>query len=254
MIFREFGNKNKLTIVLLHGGGLSWWMWKSQIEVLSKDYYVITPIIDGHGEDFNTDFISIEDSSQKLIDFIKKELNGKVHAIAGLSIGAQIVVEVLSRESEIAEYAIIESALVYPIKTITAFTVPILNLFYGLIKRKWYARLQAKTLNIPDNLFDNYFNDSSRISKRSLINIINSNGNYSIPNKIENSNTKTLVLVGEKELSIMKKSAKSLSEVLKNSILKIVPNYSHGELSILNPDKYLELLANHLNQIKSQKI
>jgi hypothetical protein len=31
-------------------GGLSWWSWKPQIEALQKNYRVITPIIEGHGE------------------------------------------------------------------------------------------------------------------------------------------------------------------------------------------------------------
>jgi len=249
MIFKEFGNSKNSTIILLHGGGLSWWMWKKQIEVLSKDYYVVTPIIDGHGDDWNTDFERIEKSAEKVICYIKKNENGKVFAIGGLSIGAQIVVEILSRESDIAKFVIIESALVYPIKTITAFTVPMFNLFYGLIKMKWYARLQAKTLNVPIELFDCYFNDSSKMSKKSLINMTISNGNYSIPQKIENSSAKTLILVGERELSIMKNSALKLSKILKHTNLKILTNYSHGELSVLKPSEYIKICKTHFNSV-----
>jgi len=249
MIFKEFGNSKNPTLILVHGGGLSWWMWKQQIEVLSKDYYVVAPILDGHGDDYQTDFVSIEDSAGKVINYIKKNQNGKVFAIGGLSIGAQIVVEIISRESEIAEFAIIESALVYPIKAITAFTVPMFNLFYGLIKMKWYARLQAKTLNIPPELFDSYFNDSSRMSKKSLINMTNSNGNYSMQKKIENSTAKTLILVGEKELPIMKKSAVKLSKKIKHSTLKILPKYSHGEIGISDPREYIELCKSHFSSV-----
>jgi pimeloyl-ACP methyl ester carboxylesterase len=50
MIFEKFGDKNMPVIILLHGGGLSWWSWKYQIEAFQKYYYVVTPIIDGHGE------------------------------------------------------------------------------------------------------------------------------------------------------------------------------------------------------------
>jgi pimeloyl-ACP methyl ester carboxylesterase len=249
MIFKEFGNSKNPTIILIHGGGLSWWMWKTQIEVLSKDYCVVTPILDGHGDDFKTDFVSIEESAEKVINYIKKNQNGKVFAIGGLSIGAQIVVEILSQESEITKFAVIESALVYPIKTITVFTVPMFNLFYGLIKIKWYARLQAKTLNIPPELFDFYFNDSSRMSKKSLINMTISNGNFSMSQKIENSTAKTLILVGEKELPIMKKSAVKLSKTIKHSTLKILPKYSHGEISISNPREYIELCKSHFCRV-----
>jgi len=252
MIFKEFGKIKNPTIILLHGGGLSWWMWKRQIEVLSENYFVVTPILDGHGDDYETDFVSIENSAQKVIDYIRNTKKSRVYAIGGLSIGAQIVVEIISREPEITDFAVIESALVYPIKTITAFTVPMFNLFYGLIKFKWYARLQAKTLNVPSELFDFYFDDSSRMSKKTMINMTISNGNYTIPQKLVNSNAKTLIMVGGKELSIMKKSAKLLSSTLKNSSMKIIPNYSHGEISIIEPTKYLDIVMQHFENFKNE--
>ncbi len=252
MIFKEFGKITNHTIILLHGGGLSWWMWKHQIEVLSKDYFVVTPILDGHGDDFETNFESIEISAQKVINYIKNSDKGRVYAIGGLSIGAQIVVEILSREPEITDFAIIESALVYPIKTITAFTVPMFNFFYGLIKYKWYARLQTKTLNVPMELFDLYFKDSSRMSKKTLINFTISNGNYAMPQNLVNSKAKTLIMVGGKELSIMKKSANLLSCTLKNNSLKFISNCSHGEISIIDSIKYIDIINQHFENYKNE--
>lgn len=242
MIFKEFGNKNMPVIVLLHGGGLSWWSWKSQIEALQENYFVVTPIIDGHGDDCNTTFISIQNSAEQVIKYIKENFNGKVFAICGLSIGAQIVVEILSQEYDITENAVIESALVYPIKMTTTLILPIYHLSYGLIKKRWYAKLQAKTLNVPDALFENYYKDSSQMTKKSLINITKSNGNYSIPSSICNTNAKVLILVGEKELSIMKKSATLLHNTIRGSFLKVIEKSGHGEINIIHPDKYLQLL------------
>ncbi|MCY6958981.1 alpha/beta fold hydrolase [Clostridium brassicae] len=246
MIFKEFGNKNMPVIVLIHGGGLSWWSWKSQIEALQNDYCVVTPIIDGHGDGWDTTFISIQKSANDVIKYIKENHNGKVLAICGLSIGAQIVVEILSKEYDISENAVIESALVYPMKMTVALTVPMYNLFYGMIKKPWYSKLQAKTLNVPDELFETYYKDSSRMTKESLINIAKSNGNYSLPSTICNTKSKTLILVGENELSIMKKSANLLHNTIKGSFLKIIEKSGHGEISLLYPNKYIDLLQQFL--------
>jgi pimeloyl-ACP methyl ester carboxylesterase len=242
MIFKEFGNKDKPVIILLHGGGLSWWSWKAQIEALKKDYYVVVLVIDGHGEAWDTTFVSIENSAQQVIKHIKENYNGKVFAICGLSIGAQIVVEILSRECDIAENAVIESALVYPMKMTTALTVPMYNMCYGLIKKRWYAKLQAKTLKVPDELFENYYEDSSRMTKESLINITKSNGAYSIPSTLCNSKAKVLVLAGEKELPIMKKSAALINNTIKGSHLNVISKCGHGEISLVYPKEYLSLL------------
>ncbi|HVJ50767.1 alpha/beta hydrolase [Desulfitobacterium sp.] len=70
MIFKEFGDKNMPVIILLHGGGLSWWSWKPQIEALQKDYCIVTPIIDGHGDAYNTPFVSIKKSAEQVIKYI----------------------------------------------------------------------------------------------------------------------------------------------------------------------------------------
>jgi pimeloyl-ACP methyl ester carboxylesterase len=242
MIFKEFGDKNKPVIILLHGGGLSWWSYKPQIESLQKDYFIVTPIIDGHGGDWNNTFISITKSAERIADYIKDNCNGRVHAICGLSLGAQIVTEILSRDPGITDNAVIESALIFPLKIATALTIPMYNLCYGLIKKRWYAKLQAGTLNVPEELFEAYYEDSSRMTKESLINITKSNGDYPIPPTLGKTMARTLILVGEKELPVMKRSAKALHDTINASYLKVVKNAGHGEISLLRTEMYLDLL------------
>jgi pimeloyl-ACP methyl ester carboxylesterase len=245
MIFKETSNKQLPTFVLLHGGGLSSWSINSIVEQLQSEFHVVTPIIDGHGEDGGEEFISIEDSASKLIEYIDTKCNGKVYAIGGLSIGAQIAVEVLSKRVDIAEYAILESALVYPIKGTAAMTVPTYKLFYGLVKRRWFSKLQAKSLCVPAVMFEQYYQDSLKMSKQSLINITLSNGNYTLKSSIANTKSNVLIIVGEKEIGIMKKSAKRLHEAIKDNELYISTAMKHGELSLVYPEKYIELVKLH---------
>jgi len=242
MRFQETENKNLPTIILLHGGGLSSWALTNVVEILQVNYHVVTPILDGYGEDSNHDFISIEDSAQKLISYIEQQHNGKVFALGGLSIGAQIVTEVLTQRENIAEFAILESALVLPIKGTKALTVPTFKLSYGLIKMRWFSKLQAKTLFVPDTMFEQYYSDSLKISKQTLINTTLSNGTYALKNEIEKTKTKVLVIVGEKEIKLMRKSAELLHGKIPNNKLIVLPNMGHGELSMLHPMEYAEIL------------
>lgn len=242
MIFKEIGNKNLPSIILLHGGGLSDWSLSAVANSLKENYHIITTVIDGHGEDGESTFISIQNSATKIIDYINTKENGRVYAIAGLSIGAQLVCEVLSQQPSITEYAIIESALVYPIKGTTALTVPTYQLCYGLIKKRWFAKMQAKTLCVPEEMFETYFQDSLKIGKESLINITLSNGNYPLNLSIADTQAKVLIVVGEKEISVMKKSAHLLKNTIPSSTLFIAQKMKHGELSLAYPQKYIEQL------------
>ncbi len=242
MIFKETPNKYQPTIILLHGGGLSFWSWQSVLEELRADFHVVTPIIDGHGENGDETFISIEDSAGKLIDYIDTKCNGKVFAMGGLSIGAQIVAEVLSRRASIAEYAIMESALVYPIQGTAAMVIPLYKLFYKLARKRWFSQRQAKALFIPADRYEQYYQDSLKISQQSLVNITLSNSNYSLKPSIADTKAKALIMVGEKELGVMKKSAQRLHQAIKDSEIYIAPEMKHGELSLMHSAQYVELL------------
>ena len=46
----EYGKQNKDVVVLLHGGGLSWWNYRDAAEILSEDFHVVLPVLDGHGD------------------------------------------------------------------------------------------------------------------------------------------------------------------------------------------------------------
>lgn len=242
MIFKETEINGFPTIIFLHGGGLSEWSLRPIVNEFKKEFHVITPIIDGHGEDGDETFVSISDSAAKLIQYIDTKCNRQVFAIAGLSIGAQILTEVLSQRADITQYAVIESALVYPIKGVTNFTVPMFQLFYGLIKKRWFSKMQANSLNVPAELFETYYRDSLKMSKQSLINMTVSNGTYDLKESISSTKAKVVVIVGGKEIEIMKKSARKLKEIIPKSELYIAANMKHGEISLKYPQKYAELL------------
>ncbi len=247
MTFKEFGYEHKKAIILLHGGGLSWWSYNRHIKILKENYYVITPIIDGHGEDFNCTFTSISDCADKLIDYINTKHDGSVFAICGLSIGAQILVDALSKKPDLCEKAVIESALLYPLKKLKSILVPIYNLIFPLVNKKWFSKIQARSLFVPSYMFDEYYNDSIKMSKTSLINMTKSNTDFSISKGIEDTSAKALIIVGEKEISIMKKSAKLLHNTIPNSELMIVNKNGHGEFSLRTAEKYLVTLESFFN-------
>ena len=238
MIVKEYGKSNKDIIMLLHGGGLSWWNYEEVSEILKSNYHVILPILDGHsGSD--RDFTSIESNANEIIEYIDNNYNGNVKLIGGLSLGAQILLDILSKRDNICEYAIIESALVCPMKMTNRLIELLINMSYGLINKKWFSKLQFKSLKIKKELFDKYYIDSSNITKNNMISFLEANSNYYLKN-IKTNKSKSIVIVGSKERPIMIKSAKRIHDELINSELEILSGYYHGDLSINHPNEYAE--------------
>ena len=107
MNYIEYGKKNSNVMILLHGGGLSWWNYREVAEKLQSDYHIILPILDGHAES-DRDFTTIEDNANEIIEFIDDQFGASVLLMGGLSLGGQILVEILSRRKDICKYAIVE--------------------------------------------------------------------------------------------------------------------------------------------------
>lgn len=238
MRFKEFGAGP--AVLLLHGGGLSWWSCAKVIDALKGEYRVVAVVIDGHGEDGGT-FVSIEDSAKKLVAYIDSHLGGSAFFLGGLSLGAQIVVEALSIRPDIARYALIESALVCPIAGIKLMAGPTYGLLYGLIEKRWFSRWQARSMGLPDEMLEDYYQDSRRMTKESLVNIALSNGNYRIKEGLAQTKATAMVIVGSGELQSMRRSAQLLHEAVPGSELVVAQGRRHGETSIAYPAEYLAL-------------
>ena len=66
MRYTEYGKEHPDVILLLHGGGLSWWNFREAAALLAEKYHVILPILDGHaGSD--RPFTTIEENAREII-------------------------------------------------------------------------------------------------------------------------------------------------------------------------------------------
>lgn len=241
MIFKEYGQENKEVIILLHGGGLSWWNYREVAELLQNDYHVVLPILNGHaGSD--KDFVSIEENAEDIIAFIDEKFDGGVLAIGGLSLGAQIVAEILSKRRNICRYAVIESALVIPMKVTHALVKPLMDMSFRLIEKKWFAKMQFKSLKMKNELFDDYYKDTCQITKENMITFLKANSSYKLKKSLAETDAKTYILVGQKESKAMRNSAKKLHETIRGSVLVVFKGKYHGEYSLNCVEEYVDNL------------
>ena len=168
MQYKEYGSTNAKTIVFLHGGGLSWWNYREEAEMLKNEYHIIVPILDGHaGSD--KPFASIESNARDILSFINEHLDGSVFMLCGLSLGGQIALEMLSQQGDICQHAIIESAAVISSGITNALISPAFRLSYPLVKQRWFARLQFRQLRLRADLFEDYYRDTAAVQKDDMI-------------------------------------------------------------------------------------
>ncbi len=237
MRFREYGAGHKDTIMLLHGGGLSWWSYREAAEELQNDYHIVLPILDGHaGSD--RPFTTIEDNASEIISFVDEHLGGSALLIGGLSLGGQILLEMLSQRGDLCTYALVESAAVLPSGITNALIGPAFGSSYGLIKNKGFARLQFRSLHIKPQLFDDYYRDTSRIRKADMIAFMKANTSYALKKAFADASAEIHVYVGEKETGMIRRSAEAICRMRSSCQLHRMKGLRHGEFSINHAERY----------------
>ncbi len=242
MQYKEYGKGNTDTIILLHGGGLSWWNYRSEAELLQEEYHVILPVLDGHA-DSDRPFTTIEDNASELISFIDENCGGGVLLIGGLSLGAQVLLETLSQRSDICRYALVESAAVIPSKLTNALIGPAFGSSYSLIKNRGFAKMQFKSLRIREDLFEDYYRDTCKISKPDMIAFMKANTSYSLKESLADTAAQVHILAGEKENREILRSADLIQKALPSSSLNILPDLHHGEFSLNYPEQYVRYMS-----------
>ena len=233
----EYGKQNKDVALLLHGGGLSWWNYRDAAEILSEDFHVVLPVLDGHGGE---KFTSIEDNAARILSYIDENFGGQVAVLGGLSLGGQIALEMLTQRPDICRSALIESALVKPSRLTRALIGPAFAMSYGLIKQRWFARWQSSYLGIPKTLFEDYYRDTCAISKMDLIAFMRANCGYAL--KPMETTARVKIVAGSREQRSILESAKIIHRAIPGSELEILPGLKHGDLSLNHPEWYARMV------------
>ena len=241
MRFLEYGPKHNDTLLLLHGGGLSWWNYREAAELLQEEYHVIVPILDGHtGSD--RPFTTIEENASEIISFIDEHLNGSVSLIGGLSLGGQILLEMLAQRKNICFYALVESAAVIPSKLTNALIAPIVSCSYGLIKKRDFAKLQFQSLHIKPELFEDYYRDTCQIQKQDMIAFLKANTSYSLKDAFRKASAEIHVYVGERETREILHSAEVICQMHHSCRVHRMRDLKHGEFSINHAGQYVDAI------------
>ena len=236
-----YGEKGRRNVLILHGGGLGPWSVETLAESLSEVYRVMVPYLPGHaGSDSH--FVSIEETAKDLIRIIDKYMDGNIFLLMGLSLGADIALEILSRRPEIANHAIIESADVVPSRTPLPIRKYSIRLTYPLKRKRWFARIQFYNLRLPEEMFDRYFQTIVDTEERDAERITLAAGKYRLGDGIRRTQAKVHIVAGEKENRDILNSANLIEMAIPNSVLHLLPNLYHGEASLRMDPKFMRII------------
>ena len=219
----------KTPLVFIHGVGLTHEIWQPQLDYF-KDNTTISYDILGHGRTpLNKSNIDFDDFSEQLINLLDELKFDKIHLI-GFSIGSLIARNFATKYN----YRLKSLTLLGSIFKRSEEQQKIVIDRFNLAKKNLKLSKQALKRWFTDKYLeknpDTYEKISSILEKNNMENFLRVYKLFVFHKNDENfQNIKvnTLVMTGENDLGSTVNMSKKLSEVIKNSQLKVIKDGKH---------------------------
>ncbi|WP_225735761.1 alpha/beta fold hydrolase [Gulosibacter chungangensis] len=222
----ETRGEGSSTILLLHGGGVAGWMWEPLASRIESSYRLVIPDLPGHDRSQGAAYRSHDATIEILATVIEKDASTPV-TVVGFSLGAQLAVLLAARYPRLVQDVVIISAQAKPTPCPGA-TLALLRMAAPLARNEKFARLQAKELFVPNELMDDYLRTSRSINAHTLVAAVGENLKFTVPPGWSAFPGRSLVMVGERERVLMRKSAQLLAEAHSRSEIVVVESCGHG--------------------------
>ncbi len=228
LFIQEFHPEAKTSIIFLHGGGSSGWMWRRVVDKL-PEYHCLVVDLPEHGGSAWVKPFSMRFAAEKTAEIIHNRAHHGKAVVVGLSEGAQVAVQMLADCPDVMEAAMISSALLLPIPGGKMYSSrKLLSFLYQISippfrNNNWWIKLNMKyAAGIPEEYFDNFKRDFQNTTESQFINLMAANQTFRLPDGVELVEIPVLAVCGKHEYKAMRDSAELLTSRLKHGQFRMI--------------------------------
>lgn len=245
MKFLTHGEKENRALMLIHGMANTSDLFDPLLPYLN-DYYVIVCELDGHSPNEDGDFVSVTDAAQKIEEYVKNHLNGRLYGLLGFSLGGTIATEVISRGNIEVDRTVLDAAFVIKMGVMT---YPFKWIFQGSI---WSIK---KNIHVPKPLVESIMGKGNSgiadtlykgVSLKSVGNAALSSYTYTIKEGLKDYHNPVVFWHGENEPYPVK-SAKLLKKYLPQMKKRVYKGMGHGQMLHEHTKTYAKRLKEFLD-------
>jgi pimeloyl-ACP methyl ester carboxylesterase len=254
LFFKESGQKDAETIIFLHAGGISGWMWDEQLDFFHK-YHCIVPDLPEHGMSADVKPFTIDNAAELLVEIIKEHSNNQRAHLVGISLGSQIILQILSKAPEMVESAFISGTLIRDNNddgVLLKLLDKTLKVYQPVKNSDFFIKANMRMYNMPKSFFKQFKQSIAMVSDDSLERILTENMKFNLPHGLEDLDVPVMVVVGEKDYRIIKKSAIKIVEEIPGSKSAMAFNVGHL-WNLESPELFNQMLATWLSDREPPK-
>ena len=222
----ETGTAGAPSIVFMHGIAASGWMWAMQTAALA-DFHCLNVDLPGHGKSNRVPWVSLAATADQVAAVIEaRATNGRAHLV-GLSLGAHVALALLEHHAVLADRVVISGITAEPWPN-RAFLGPQLWLTTGLLKQRWYVKMQAKALGLSPGMQAAFVENLEAMSMDTYRRIYTEAADYSVPPSLRHVTTPTLITAGGNETRIITQAVDAVTQLMPNAQGRLAPGRGHG--------------------------
>ncbi|MEO0534439.1 MAG: alpha/beta hydrolase [Cyanobacteria bacterium P01_A01_bin.123] len=226
----DAGDRAKPTIIFLHSAGASSRMWQTQMVHLT-DFNCLAPDLPGHGQSSQTPWRSLDETAYLIAEVIQQRAtHGRAH-IVGVSLGAYVALQLLSRYPQVAERVILSGITAFPLPNrhpmiwMTQLMGPLMN---SWLTTDFIIKLNVQAMKIPDCTFKRYHSELTHAVGNTMLDVLLEASRYKMPANINNIHHPTLITSGEHDFHLVHESLPVLANAMPQGEGYLVPDASHG--------------------------
>ena len=241
MKFISYGNRNKKSILFIHGlASTADQCFKPLLPYL-QDYFVIFCELDGHYGTNPKDLISMEETIDSIESYILNEMSGSFYGICGFSMGATIAVEQIGRGDISTSRVLLDGAITAELGLMARpFTCAFIIGTSRIKNKKPIPKFLLDKIMGKDNLrvIEMVY---PQISKTTIKNACKFIYHYKPPKNLTKFSNPVMFWRGIEE-PIPEKSEKILREYLPQMETEVFEGMGHGQFLHEHPQEYAEKL------------
>jgi pimeloyl-ACP methyl ester carboxylesterase len=192
------GDATKPAIVLLHGLGVSSWMWSDQVEHLSSRFSCLSIDLPGNGASSQTPWRSFDDSADAVADLIAETPAGRAHVV-GLSLGGYVAVRLVARRPAVVDHLIVSGITAEPLRPVWRYRL-LTRLGAAVVRQPSLAWATAAALRLPPEARDAMVADARVLSATTTRRIYDEILDFELPEGLLRPADRVLAVAAEHDV------------------------------------------------------
>lgn len=234
MKIHEFGEHNRVNILMIHGAFMSWEMFRPSIDILAGNYHIYAAALPGHDLTTKEEFISVEGIAARIGLTLVRDGLRRIDLLYGLGMGGGIAMRILADNDLPVERAVIDAGIM------PAGNAGLFAKFMRAMKdtgKKSRAALAAAYPYSPEDIGRMYA-VMQHMSDEAVRKVYEAEGNYSLPYVFPALPDNIEYWYGEKEERARQQDIEYAKKHIPGISLRKLTGMGHGEYAVSCPTQF----------------